>query len=409
MNKNILICGNGLSGEILKEVKGWGYNIFLITEFPNDIGLEYCDEIIVANSKDVICALDSAKTLVDKGLTFHGVISLCWDSAKSVAAISSYYNLHGVSYASATLATDKDLRSMAFEKEGVPAPRYKICSDLVEVRTNCNKVGYPVILKPINLSSSKGVILIRNENELDDGYKYVKTYAAGKKIIVNEYIRGSEHSTEGIMIEGELHLTAISDRVFKYSEYEPNFVEVGDIMPTILDANQQEELRFVTQKAALALGIYDGVVKGDIIVSISGGVFVLELAARLGGPRFGTEMVPLSNGTCILRAAIQQALGEEIDLNLLKPKFSKGMVNRSIFPSPGIICNITGVEKIKHKIGYYDFKWWSKELEPGDIIQPYENGCGNVAYFIATGDTRNVAISNADNIEADIVIKTREI
>lgn len=407
MKKNILFCGNGLSGEILKTVRDWGYDIFLITEFPNDKGLGYCNEVVEANSKEVASALEAAKILADKGCEFHGVISLCWDTAKSVSAIASVYNLRSISLNSAKLATDKDLRSKAFEKGGVPAPLFKICSSQQQVREFVDLINYPIILKPLYLSSSKGVILIRNVSELEQGYKYVMQFALNQEIIVNKYISGTEYSTEGLMIKGKLHLTAISDRIFKYKEYEPNFVEVGDIMPTSLDEINQDALRSITEKAALALEIFDGVVKGDIIISDSGDVYVLELAARLGGPRFGTEMVPLSNGTCILKAAIQQSMGEEIDLSLLDKKFSKGMVNRSIFPEPGIISQINGIKNISSLDGYYDFKWWGAELTIGDTIPPYENGCGNVAYYIATGDTREIAIANADKIESKIKISTQ--
>lgn len=330
-------------------------------------------------------------------------MSLCWDTAKSVSAIAPYYGLIGISNASAILATDKEMRSKAFEEEGIPAPRFEICSNLEEVRKFCELINFPIVLKPINLSSSKGVILVKNENDFEKSYDYVKQYEPSDKIIANQFILWSEHSTEGLMIDGILHLTAISDRVFKYKEYESHFVEVGDIMPTFIDEFMQNELRLITEKAALSLGIFNSVIKGDIIVSTSGEVYAIELAVRLGGPRFDTEMVPLSNGTCILKAAIQQALGENIDVTLLIPKFRKRMVNRSIFPATGVISKIDGTERIKSKKGCYDFKWWGKELKVEDVIYPYENGCGNVAYFITGGCTRNEAISNAYEIEAELV------
>lgn len=408
MTKTILFCGNGLSGEIIRAVRDWGYNVCLITEFPHDTGLEYCNKVIEAPSKDTPSALAAAKALYQEGFVFQGVMSLCWDTAESVAAIAEHFSLPGISSASARLATDKALRAKAFEKHGVPAPRFELCSSLTELEKAARQINYPLVLKPLSLSSGKGVILVRNEKELLDGYHYVKRFESGNHIIVNEYIRGSEHSTEGLMIDGRLYLTAISDRVFRYKEYEPHFVESGDIMPTALDDALQETLTLITQKAALSLGIHTGVVKGDIIISDSGDVRVIELAARPGGPRFGTEMVPLSNGTCILKAAIQQALGEAPDISLLMPKFSKGMVNRSLFPGPGIISQISGLEKIKTSAGFYDFKWWGSELTAGDVIHPCENGCGNVAYFIATGETRDDAIANANNIEAGVVIITRD-
>lgn len=260
--------------------------------------------------------------------------------------------MFSISLESAKLSTYKDLRSNAFNKSGVPSPKYAICECKLDLYKNIKNFTYPIIIKPASLSSSKGVILIEKEKDLDYGYEYAKRFDKNGPFILNEFIKGSEHSTEGLMIDGKLYLTAISDRIFDYEFFKPNFVEVGDIMPTILDKTVQSEIYRVTELAALSLGIYNGVVKGDLIYNPTIGVSVLELSARLGGPRFGTEMVPLSNGTCILKAAIQQALGEIIDLSLLTSKFSKGMVNRSIFPKPGYIKKISGIDKIKKEPVY---------------------------------------------------------
>ena len=178
-------------------------------------------------------------------------------------------------------------------------------------------------------------------------------------------------------------------------------------MPTLLSDVEVQYFSDVTEKAALALGIIDGVAKGDLIYTDKKEVKVFEIAPRLGGPRFGTEMIPLSNGTNILRAAIQQALGENINLDYLKPKFNKGMVNRSIFPKPGEIKNINGLDKIHDLPGYYDFKWWGvKPLNVGDVIKKPENTSGGVGYIITPGVNRKEAIENADRIEKFIIIET---
>lgn len=179
-------------------------------------------------------------------------------------------------------------------------------------------------------------------------------------------------------------------------------------MPTSLPEKAKNELYEVTRDAALSLGLTRGVVKGDLVYSARKGVNVLEVAARLGGPRFGTEMVPLSNGTTILKAAIQQAVGDEINMDLLLPKFSKGMVNRSIALDPGVIQSISDVDSLKKCEGYYSFKWWGSELKVGDEIPPIQYGCGGVAYIIAVGSTRAKAIENADRIERRIKINTSQ-
>ena len=405
--KSILFCGNGLSGEIIPTVKSWEYDVLAITEFPNDKGVSEARAVIEAPSREPAMALEAARQLVQQGQCFDGVISLCWDCAVSVATIAEAFGLQSVSLQTAIAATDKYIRSNAFAAAGVPSPRFTIVQSLDELESVTKSWQYPLILKPTDRSSCKGVVKVDEPYSLASAYKYAQSFTSKTEILLNEYILGTEHSTEGLMIKGKLYPTALSDRIFRYEESRPYFVEVGDIMPTALSPQQVTDMFHVTEYAARALGILNGIVKGDLVYEKLRGPMVFEIAARLGGPRFGTEMVPLSNGTNILRAAIQQALEEEINLDYLKPTFNRGMVNRSIFPLSGRVISIAGLEEVKKLPGFYDFKWWSPDgLHVGDIIAPYENSCGEVGYLIATGETREAAIKNANQIESSIHIET---
>ena len=405
--KTILLCGNGRSGESIPVIKSWGYKVFLISEFPNDNGVDSADLYINAYAKDPQMALEAAKSIVDKGLKFDGVISLCTESAISVATITDYFGLPGVSLEVAKNASHKDKRSQIFLKNGVSAPKYGVVSSFKELTETVKGFKFPVVIKPVDLSFAKGTTLVEDTDGLEEAFEYAMSCTKSSSVVVNEYIKGIEYSTEGLMIGGNLYLTAISERVFKYEEFKPYFIEVGDIMPVTISQEVQDELKLQTKKAALALEIFDGVVKGDLIVDARGEVFVFELAARLGGPRFGTEMVPLSNGTNILKPAIQQALGEEIEVGLLDHKYSKGMVNRAIFPKPGIVKNVSGLDKLRNCQGFHSFKWFGDgELSKGDEVKPYKDNSSIVGYFIAYGDTREEALENADIIEDKILIET---
>lgn len=408
IKKTILLCGNGLSGEVIKYIKSWNYNVALISEFPEDIGVEYADYFVESNSKNPDQAWEATQKLLNRGCNINGVISLCWDCAISVSTIANKLGLFSVSIESAINSTQKNLRSEIFYNKNIPSPKFQTISNYNQLVNVIKNFKFPIILKPIDQSSSKGVIKVLKENDLKSAYEYAKSYSDSEIILLNEFLQGTEHSTEGLMIDGVFYLTAISDRVFDYKKYEPYFIEIGDIMPTRLSIEDQNKLSVLTQDAAISLGITNGVVKGDLLYTFDNEPFVLEISARLGGPRFGTEMVPLSNGTNILKAAIQQALNEEINLDLLKPNFNHGMVNRSIFPKPGIIKKILGLDSISKMHGFYDFKWWNRELKIGDKINEYNYGCGSVAYFIATGKSREDALNNADAIEKKIIIETIE-
>jgi biotin carboxylase len=406
--KSILFCGNGFSGEILKFLKD-EYQIFMISEYRNDRGMEYVDKFIRGNSLEPADALKAAINLYNMGYKFDAVLSLCIDTAMSVAKIAEQFNLFGISYDVARKATMKSLRSQAFESHKIPAPNYRICSDYSDLEKKVEEIGLPVVLKPLDLFSSKGVILVESREKLKSAYDYCTSFTNKPEIVINEYLQGTEYSTEGLMIDEKFYLTGISERLFHYKKCKPLFVEIGDIMPTLLSKSEIDCCIQVTEKAALALDIKNGVVKGDLIYT-KGQIKVLEITPRLGGPRFGTEMIPLSNGTNILRAVIQQALGLKINMDYLTPKFHKGMVNRSIFPKPGRITKISGLQEIIDLPGYYDFKWWKvMPFKVGDIIHKPENMCGGVGYIIVTGKDRNEALENADRIERTIMIETENV
>jgi len=407
MKKKILFCGNGMSAEILKELHKM-FSVCVITEFIHDNGLKYADKVVFANTKNYREALETAKKVHKEGFNFDAVLSLCWDCPMSVAAIAEEFNLFGISFDVAKNSTIKSLRSNLFQKHCVPAPKYCLCKTFLDVIDAINNIGLPVVLKPITQSSSKGVILVEDMEYLASAYRYCLRFSGDNQVLVNEFIKGTEFSTEGLMVNGVFHLTGISERLFHYKKYKPFFVEIGDVMPVKLNKEEVELFRKNTEKAALALSIDKGIVKGDLIYTNEKKIIILEITPRLGGPRFGTEMVPLNNGTNILLAMIQQALGEEINNYYLNAHYNKGVVNRAIFPKEGIIEKIVGLDIIKNLPGYYDFKWFrDMPLHKGDIIYSPQNMCGGVGYIIATGATRNEAVKNADLIEENLIIKTK--
>jgi biotin carboxylase len=406
MTKSILFCGYG-SSEAISAIKEMGYVVYLITDFPDEPGTENADFVVKASCKDPEEALSAAKQLWNKGFKFDGVTDLCVEAAISVAVIADFFNLRGIGVDVARNSAFKSLRARLFRDNEIPSAKFCVAFNEQELDQSVQYIGFPLVLKPIDQSSAKGVILVEKALDLKPAYEHTKSFSSSKEVMIEEFLLGKEYSTEGLMLNGRLYPTAISDRLFKYEECKPYFIEIGDIMPTILPDFLIKEMFRLTEAAALTIGVTSGVVKGDLILCSGNSVKVLELAARLGGPRFGTEMVPLSNGTEILKASVQLAVGDPVNIDYLVPKFSRGMVNRAIFPQPGIIEAVEGLDKIKNLPGFYDIKWWSlKQPQKGDIVSPYKFLTSSLGYFIAYGESREEAIENADRIESCIKIST---
>ena len=132
------------------------------------------------------------------------------------------------------------------------------------------------------------------------------------------------------------------------------------------------------------MGIRDGIVKGDIVVE-NNEPLVIELAARLSGGYFCTHEIPMNSGVDIVGNAIRIALGEPVDPRELKAKYNRNICQRYLFPEPGIIKKITGLDRLdkNNQIKYFDFR-----LKPGEEILPPVAHPSRPGMVITTGKSR---------------------
>ena len=131
---------------------------------------------------------------------------------------------------------------------------------------------------------------------------------------------------------GRCFTPGFSDRNYEYLErYAPFFIENGGDLPSHLPEVIQAKVRDLVARAASAMGITDGTVKGDVVVH-DGEPYMIELAARLSGEFFCTREIPLNTGVDFIGAAIKVALGEPVNEADLAPKISSPW--SSVMPFP---------------------------------------------------------------------------
>ena len=97
--------------------------------------------------------------------------------------------------------------SKVFSKEfmkrhGIPTADFGIAHDAEEARTIAARFGFPVVLKADGLAAGKGVVLPKNEEELDAAialfFDQRRFGAAGNRVVVEECLQGEEVSFTSI-------------------------------------------------------------------------------------------------------------------------------------------------------------------------------------------------------------------
>ncbi|ABB37219.1 Phosphoribosylglycinamide synthetase, ATP-grasp (A) domain-containing protein [Oleidesulfovibrio alaskensis G20] len=411
MKPCILIVGAGPNQlPAIEKALERGYEVAATDMNPQAPGLRKATYAGIADTRSPQQTVAFALSLHDRR-PLNGVMTIASESAVTVAAVAEALGLPGTGTAAAMKATNKVLRQEAFAAAGVPAPLYARAQNAAQACAAAQRLGWPVVVKPADSAGARGVRKVPHPDAMDDAVAEIRRISQRPEFLVEEFLTGTEHSIEGIVLDGRIHWTGFSDRNYDRKElYPPYFLEDGDTLPTILAPQTLAAVHRAADMAVRALGITCGPVKGDILVDAAG-PRVLEMAARLSGDYFCSETVPLHNGVRLLDMVMDQALGLPVDSARLIPDRCNGVALRYVWPRPGRVTAVTGLEEARSMPGVYAVRFephW-QNLTTGTVISPATCMGERVASVMATGDTRQQAVSRAEAAVRCIRIETEPV
>lgn len=99
------------------------------------------------------------------------------------------------------LASDKEETNSILRDLGLPVPRQiVVCNERDAVRA-ANRIGFPVVLKPLAGNHGRGVTInLRTDEEVENGFQ--KASEHGRTIVVESYIEGFDHRL--LVVDGKL-------------------------------------------------------------------------------------------------------------------------------------------------------------------------------------------------------------
>ncbi len=215
------------------------------------------------------------------------------------------------------LSTNKYLMRCAMRDAGISGPRFILvdddfCTEMIKDFT------LPLIVKPIDLSSSRGVMKIESSNEMVHAIQYARSWSDEKRVIIEEFIDGDEYSGESITYNGEHHLLVVTK---KQTTGAPHFVERGHLQPATLSEEMLGKIRITLFRAFDALGIKYGAIHPEFRITKNGEIRFMEIATRMGGDCIGSDLVPISTGYDYMGMVISIGCGQAPDFTQTsKPK-----------------------------------------------------------------------------------------
>ena len=389
--KKIMIVGAGRSQiPAIITAKKMGLVTIAIDGNPDAPGLKLADFPEVVSTKDMGGAIKIAKKY-----EIEGVLTIATDSGVvSTANVAQYLGFVGITPKTAEMATDKSLMKERLIKEGVPSSDFGVAYSIESAKKIIDRIGFPVVIKPIDSAGSLGVSKVRKSEDLEIAFKNAKSNLSSKKVIVEELMEGPEVSVETLTFKGITNIVAITDKI---TSPPPYCVEMGHTLPSNLPEDMQKQICHVTKKGLHALGIdYSG---GHTEIKITeDGPKIIEIGARLGG-WIAADMVPLSTGVDMVKESINIAMGNEPNF---KQKFSRGAALRVITSKAGKVLSIKGEDKVKKAEGIIISEIY---IEKRDVINPLRSGFDRIGRVVAVGQTREIAVQRAESAIEMVTIK----
>ena len=354
MRKILIIGASKLQIPAIKSAKELGFFVGVIDYNPKAPGIEFADVYFNVSTNDTEKIIGIAREF-----GADGIMTMATDMPmRSVAKACEELQLPGISSETALIATDKYRMMEVFKEYSVPHPWFFKVNKRQELMIIKKEIDYPCIIKPIDNSGSRGVILVQSESELLDAYYYSANESKSGSVIVQEYLIGKEVSVEVMVQNNQPHVIAITD---KTTTGAPFFVEMGHSQPSQLN---EKEITEIAKKAVNAVGISRGPAHVEIMVT-NNGPKLIELGARLGGDYITSHLVPLSTGIDLVKATILDSCGMDF---CIECTLSKTSIIQYLTTSTGTVQEIHGIDEAKQVPGVVDVKLF-KEVgdSTGDI------------------------------------------
>ncbi len=274
-------------GAVSKNDADYFYPISIVDK---EIILEYCYKI----KPDAVLSIGSDLAII------------------TVNYLAEKLNLIGNSMKSTLKSTNKYEMRKALDFGGVSIPRYKEYV-LGQSDASLLELDYPVIVKPVDRSGSRGVEKVSKSKYLKKALEEACKQSFMNRAIIEEFIEGEEFSCESISYRGKHHILAITK---KYTTEAPHFIEIGHIEPSGIEKKYGLLIQKEIFKGLDSLGIENGASHSEFKITQEGNIKIIEIGSRMGGDCIGSHLVPISTGVDYVKMCIDISLGKEPFFNL---------------------------------------------------------------------------------------------
>ena len=383
----------------IEYAKRAGYRVITCDNRPDNPGHRLADHSHDVSTTDLTGVLQVAENE-----RIDAVVCYASDVAAPTAAyVAERLGLPGNPLQAIRVLTDKAAFRRFQAEQGHFFPRHRSfdraeLADAEAVRDAVARaLQFPVVVKPVDASGSKGVGKIHALADLTPALGNAVHFSLSGRVIVEELITPSGYQVCG---EGFLQQGRIVFHAFANEHFCPGLVvPVGESFPCMFDETLIAKAVDVLQNMFRTLGMRQGPFNFDLMFTSSGHVFVIEIGPRNGGNRM-PEAIKHANQTDTIAATVEVALGRPVTLTKETDRYC---ATYSIHAKrDGILESIEYTASLRDRI--VDEKLF---VARGEQVKRFEMGSLMLGNLILAFETYREMLSTLDHMDEHVMVKTK--
>jgi len=187
------------------------------------------------------------------------------------------------------LAMDKVRAKLLWQASGLPTPPCEYLDGVSDIRGPAGRLGFPLIIKPVNEGSSLGISKVRAAGDLEEAYGLAVNY--DRTVMAEKLVEGPEY-TASIVADAALPLIRIEAPLGNY-DYQAKYFsdDTKYICPCGLPAQEEEALKALALRAFKLVGC-SGWGRIDLMLDAKGDPWLIEVNTSPG--MTGHSLVPMA-------------------------------------------------------------------------------------------------------------------
>lgn len=196
--------------------------------------------------------------------------------------------LPGLSVEAATNFRDKARMKTRLRANGLPCARHRLAPSVDDAVAFAERSGFPVVVKPPSGAGAQQTYRVENIDQLRRALA-VQPPSLSNPVLLEEFVRGEEHSFETISIDGKAAWHSLT-------HYYPTPLHVLEnpwiqwclVLPREVDDRRYDDIRAAARKALDVLGMTTGLTHMEWFRRVDGSIAISEVAARPPGAQITT-------------------------------------------------------------------------------------------------------------------------